>query len=73
MKNAKQYAIDNCAMVRSDVVFGWIDEYVGLDDKKEAEEEAKANEKIKAIKDKAVGKTEEKKEEPTQASIFDLF
>ena len=36
---AKDYAINNCAMVKDNLVFGWIDEYVGLDDKAEVEKE----------------------------------
>jgi len=76
-KNAREYAIEGCAMVKDTMVFGWIDEYVGLDDKKETEEEEKERAKLEAIKAKATKtKTETKTEtkaEPVQASIFDLM
>ena len=38
---AKERAIDGCAFVDDATVFGWIDEYVGLDDKAEIEAEEK--------------------------------
>ena len=67
-KKAKDYAVNNCAMVRSDIVFGWIDEYVGLDDKDEVEKEKKTEATIKKY---TAPKTEEKEE--GQLSVFDLF
>lgn len=82
-KNARAYAINNCAMVKDSTVFGWIDEYVGLDDEKEAKEEEKIekqmnNAKAKATAQKlAVAKTKAKeavaKTTAVQASVFDLF
>lgn len=66
---AKDYAINNCAMVKDSLVFGWIDEYVGLDDKAEVEKEknkAKENaddikKHIEQIKSEVTKKPEPKK------------
>lgn len=57
---AKERAIDGCAFVDDATVFGWIDEYVGLDDKAEVEAEEKTNAERKAKaeqKAKSKGKT----------------
>ena len=87
-KNAKEYAIDNCAMVADNVVYGWIDEYVGRDDKAEVEKEKKEAEKSKSnpvsktttkSTAKTVTKTTTKTTTTTvedkweQVSIFDLI
>lgn len=86
-KNAKEYAIDNCAMVADNVVYGWIDEYVGLDDKKEVEEEEKAKAKATETPTRKSGKSVQKEiakiqaeinerheiESADQISIFDLM
>ena len=48
-EKARDKAVDGCAFVDDATVFGWIDEYVGLDDKEEVEAEEKA-EKEKANK-----------------------
>lgn len=86
---AKDYAINNCAMVKDSLVFGWIDEYVGLDDKAEVEAEQKKSKenstdiqkhieqiKAKVTKDKAVQMDMSslvQSNETSQVSIFDLF
>lgn len=82
---AKAMAINGVAFVDDPDVFGWIDEYVGLDDKKEVEEEEKkANEnskKLDEIKAKALSKTKTVTKTVTktttqtmeQVSIFDLM
>lgn len=79
--HAKEYAIDNCAMVPDSVVYGWIDEYVGLDDKEAVEKEKKAAEKkpaktstfdVKKEIEKAQAKIKEEKKWE-QVSIFDLI
>ena len=80
VKNAKEYAIDNCAMVADNIVYGWIDEYVGLDDKAEVEKEekAKANNTTTDV-GKEIAKIQkeiaERKEveNADQISIFDLM
>ena len=79
---AKERAIDGCAFVDDATVFGWIDEYVGLDDKAEveAEEKKEAERKAKLEKTKAkvtsktVTKTVTKTTtvEEDEVSIFDL-
>lgn len=79
---AKERAIDGCAFVDDATVFGWIDEYVGLDDKAEieAEEKKEAERKAKLEKTKAkvtsktVTKTVTKitTVEEDEVSIFDL-
>lgn len=38
---ARKQATGNCAMVDDETVYGWFDEYVGLDDKAECEKKAK--------------------------------
>ena len=63
-EKAKERATQGCAMIKDSTVFGWIDEYVGLDDKKEAEEEAKKEaeqkKRTEEIKAKATTKSTEK-------------
>jgi len=48
-EKARERAVDGCAFIDDATVFGWIDEYVGLDDKEEVEAEEKT-EKEKANK-----------------------
>lgn len=74
-EHAKEYAFEGCAMVADSVVYGWIDEYVGLDDKKEVEEEEKKkSSSINVDKEIAKVQAEIKREkETTQLSVFDLF
>lgn len=72
---ARDYAINNCAMVRDDMVYGWIDEYVRRDDKEEVE---KANKKKSTTKTTTKTTTQtttkvEAKEDMEQVSIFDLM
>lgn len=71
--NAKERAIDGCAFVDDATVFGWIDEYVGLDDKAEVEAEKKqAEERAKKVEPKkkgASGKSVYKEIEKVQAEI----
>lgn len=57
MEKAKELAVNGCAFVDDPTVFGWVDTYMGLDDKSEVDEKLET-------------KTEE---EFTQASIFDVF
>lgn len=71
-EHAREYAVDNCAMVADSVVYGWIDEYVGLDDKDEVEKEEKES-KDKAINIKKTIEKAKAKTTPEQASIFDLM
>lgn len=70
---AKERAIDGCAFVDDATVFGWIDEYVGLDDKAEVEAEKKqAEEKAKKVEPKkkgTSGKNVYKEIEKVQAEI----
>ena len=49
---AKELAVDGYAMVDDPTVFGWIDEYVKLDDKAEVEAEKKKAEKKSKAKTK---------------------
>ena len=81
-EHAKEMAVDGCAMVPDSMVFGWIDEYVGLDDKKAVEDEkkkAKENEaKMDEIKNKVMSKVKTTTKTTTtttmeQVSIFDLM
>ena len=71
MDKAKEYAIDNCAFVDDDTVYGWIDEYVKLDDKAQVEAEKKKKEKKTYTPVKTVETST--KEEEKQESIFDMF
>jgi hypothetical protein len=61
INKAKEMAINGVAFVDDPDVFGWIDEYVGLDDKKEVEEEEKkakeSSKKLDNVKAKALSKT----------------
>ena len=70
MDKAKEYAIDNCAFVDDDTVYGWIDEYVKLDDKAQVEAEKKKKEKKTYTPVKSVTTSSE---EEKQESIFDMF
>ena len=75
-ENAKEMAVDGCAMVPDSMVYGWIDEYVGLDDKAEAEKEEKATKPEKFDVKKAIAEAKTKtKTKPVaeQISIFDLM
>ena len=47
---AREREVNGCACVSDATVFGWIDEYVGLDDKAEVEAEEKAIEKATTTK-----------------------
>ena len=73
---ARECAVNNCAIIKDEVVFGWIDEYVGLDDKAEVEKE---KEKLKNTSSDINKRIEQlkaevsKKPETVQESIFDLF
>lgn len=81
--NAREMAVNNCSMVKDEMVFGWIDEYVGLDDKAEVEKEEQMKVKTKSVTEtkKTATKTTTnkktitvvKKEEMEQISIFDLM
>lgn len=85
MDKAKAMAINGVAFVDDPDVFGWIDEYVGLDDKEEVEEEEKKakenSKKFDEIKSKALSKTKTVTKTVTktttqtmeQVSIFDLM
>lgn len=67
---AKERAIDGCAFVDDATVFGWIDEYVGLDDKAEVEAEKKqAEERAKKAEEKAK-KTETKKKGTSGKGVY---
>ena len=57
MENAQALAVEGCAFVNDDTVYGWVDTYMGLDDKSEVDKKLET-------------KTEDGF---TQASIFDLF
>ena len=46
---AQKQAQNGCAMIDDDVVYGWFDEYVGLDDKAECEKKAMQEAKRKEI------------------------
>lgn len=73
---AEECAIDNCAIIRGEVVFGWIDEYVGLDDKAEVEKEKKNLKNTSSDISKRIEQLKaevSKKSEAVQESIFDLF
>lgn len=79
MDKAKEMAINGVAFVDDPDVFGWIDEYVGLDDKKEVEEEEKkakeSSKKLDDVKAKVLSKTKTvaKTQTEEQISIFDLM
>ena len=61
-EKAKERAVDGCAFIDDPTVFGWMDEYVGLDDEEEVEAEEK-EEKEKANKKPAKKTAAPKKEE----------
>lgn len=63
-EKAKERAINGCAFVDDPTVFGWIDEYVGLDDEEEvaAEEKAEKEKKAKTTAKKPAAKPTKKTE-----------
>lgn len=63
-EKARERAIEGCAMIKDSTVFGWIDEYVGLDDKKEVEEEEKKEKEHK----KQMDEIKSKATQPTKTS-----
>ena len=80
--NAKEFEVDGLAFVSDSTVFGWMDEYVGLDDKAEVEKEEKEKEEsAKKLKesnkkiDKKIKQVQaeiKERKETHQMSIFDL-
>ena len=80
--NARKYAVNNCAMVSDSVVYGWVDEYVGLDDKKAVESEIKKQKTTTKIEskptaiDKRIKEIQEevhKRHAMEDVSIFDMM
>jgi len=79
MTKAKTFEVNGTAFVDDSTVFGWVDEYVGLDDKEEVEKEEKAL--AKKTTTKATQPTFDAKAElaklkantSKQVSIFDMF
>ena len=69
---ARERAIEGCAMIKDSTVFGWMDEYVGLDDKKEVEEEekkeAEQKKRMDEIKSKATSSSKTSSKSSTKSS-----
>lgn len=79
VNNAREYEVDGVAFVSDPTVFGWMDEYVGLDDKDDVENAEKEKTRLKTYKvpnissSKTKNKQTKKNDEAEQVSIFDLF
>ena len=78
VNNAKEFEVNGCSFVSDPVVYGWVDEYVGLDDKaeveKEEKEKAKSKEKVEQVKKSVVTKTTTTTTTTVeQLSIFDIL
>lgn len=63
--NAQKMAVNNCAFVADSTVYGWFDEYLGIDDKAEVEKELKAE---KESKERAAAVTKKAKESHSKAT-----
>ncbi len=78
---ARKAAVNGCAFIDDPVVYGWIDEYVGLDDKAEVEKEIKNEQELKekAEKFKAehpspapTAPTAKPRKDDRQLTLFDM-
>lgn len=74
-EKARKHAFNGCAMIEDETVYGWFDEYVGLDDKEACEKEKKRDEEEKKrmeVHPAIPTPAPKPKKEDNQLTMFDI-